>query len=109
MATREDANTWLQIGFRAPPELVDGINQFAESIGETNNSNAVRLLLAAGLDAHMKKDIYEQKAVIDNAKADAMHLMDKVMGGALEMFREFESLDPDQLEDDFEDDEEDEG
>lgn len=103
--TDENSNTWQQIGFRAPPELIEGINEYAEKIGAENNSAAVRLILAAGLDVKLKKtDYYTEKTIIENAKADAMHLLDQIISGAMEVFREVENLDPSQLDDDADED-----
>lgn len=102
-ASVETAEPWASYAVRLPPELAREVEQFAEDIGEDVMSNAIRILIAAGLEQKKRGKVHEDRVLIANAKATAIKRLADLTTAIIEEFRDMPLKEPD--DEDDEDDE----
>jgi hypothetical protein len=102
----ETGEPWASFAVRLPPELAREVEQFAEDIGEDVMSNAIRILIAAGLEQKKRGKVHEDRVIIANAKATAINRLATLTSAIIEEFRDMPLKEPDEEDDGLEEDEE---
>jgi hypothetical protein len=75
---------WATITAKVPHDLNDAIALFLQEAGLHNKSDAIRFLIAAGLDSQWSTQTHVISAIQANAKARALERFNVLMNRALE-------------------------
>jgi hypothetical protein len=84
---RAKVTAWETIQARVPKEVAEDVFAYQERMGLDNKSDALRLLVAAGLEVQDPDREYTTQAILASAKAMAMNRMGELIRMAFETFR----------------------
>jgi len=88
--TEGGTEAWTNFSVRIPPELAREVEQYAEDTGEEIMSNALRMLIAGGLEQKKRGDIHTERTIISNAKAFAVNKLDIIVQAVIGTFNDSE-------------------